>query len=72
MLQNFFINKNISKKKTKMKTIEHNNRQDVNICVRNMGTNRERQKANNTFLKGKCIQGFQAQYMTMKKKIGEY
>ena len=25
-----------------------------------------------TFFKGKCIEEFQAQYMTMRKKIGEY
>jgi len=25
-----------------------------------------------TFLKGKCVEEFQAQYMTMKKKTGEY
>jgi hypothetical protein len=29
-------------------------------------------ESNCTFLKGKCIEEFQAQYMTMKKKIGEY
>ena len=29
---------------TKIKTKEHNNRQNVNICIRNWDTNREREK----------------------------
>ena len=41
MVQKFFKNKNISKKLKK----EHNNRQNVNICMRNLDTNKERQKA---------------------------
>ena len=28
-----------------MKTKEHNNRQNVNTCIRNLDTNKERQKA---------------------------
>ena len=32
-------------KGTKIKTKEHNNRQNVNICIRNMDTNKDRQKA---------------------------
>ena len=32
-------------KETKITTKEHNNRQNVNICIRNWDTNRERQKA---------------------------
>jgi hypothetical protein len=43
MLQNFFKNINISKK-TKIDTREHN-RQNVNICIRHLDTNNERQKA---------------------------
>jgi len=35
--------------KTKIKTKEHNNRQNVNICIRNMDTNKERQKAIENF-----------------------
>jgi len=44
MLQNFFKNKNISKKlKLRLKNtiIEKN----VNICIRNLDTNKEREKA---------------------------
>ena len=59
-------------KETKIKTKEHNNRQNVNICISNLDTNKERQKVIGTFLKGKCIEEFQAQYMTMKKEIGGY
>jgi hypothetical protein len=39
MPQKFFKNKKISK--TKIKTKEHNNRQKVNICIRNLDTNIE-------------------------------
>ena len=39
MLQKLFRNKNIYKKKTKIKTKEHNNRQNFNICIRNLNTN---------------------------------
>ena len=38
MLENFFKNKNI--KETKIKTKEHNNRQNVNICIRKLDTNK--------------------------------
>ena len=41
------------------------------MFIRNLETNKDRQKANE-HLKGKCIEEFQAQYMTMKKKIGGY
>ena len=41
MLQQFFRNKNVSKK-TKIKTNEDNNRQNFNICIRNLDTNKER------------------------------
>ena len=43
-----FRNKSISKK-TKIKTKEHNNRPNFNICIRNLDTNKERQKANKHF-----------------------
>jgi len=43
MLQKFFKNKKI--KETKIKTKEHNNRQNINICIRNLDTNKERQEA---------------------------
>ena len=42
MLQKFFKNKN---KETKIETKEHNNRHSVNICIRNLVTNKEREKA---------------------------
>jgi len=35
---------------TKIKTKEHNNRQNVNICIRNLYTNKQRQKAIEHFL----------------------
>jgi len=38
-------------KETNIKTKEHNNRQNVNICIINWDTNRERDKANEHFLK---------------------
>jgi hypothetical protein len=40
MLQKFFKNKNIST--TKIETEGHNNGQNVNICIRNLDTNKER------------------------------
>jgi hypothetical protein len=36
MLQTFFKNK------TKIKTKEHNNRQNISICIRNLDTNKKR------------------------------
>ena len=44
MLQKFF-SKRKHIKETKIKTKENNNRQNVNICIRNLDTNKERQKA---------------------------
>jgi len=38
---------------SKIKTKEHNNRQNVNISIRNWDTNKERQKAIEHFLKEK-------------------
>jgi heterodisulfide reductase subunit B len=38
----FFKNKNIWK--TKIKTKEYINRKNVNICIRNLGTNKERER----------------------------
>ena len=67
----FFENKKHIKE-TKIGTKEHNNRQNVNICIGNLDTNKERQKAIEHFFKGKCTEEFQAQYMGMKKKIGGY
>jgi len=40
MLQKFLKIKHI--KETKIETKEHNNRQSVNICIRNLDTNKER------------------------------
>ena len=41
MIQKFFKNKkNI--KETNIRTKEHNNKQNVNICIRNLDTNKER------------------------------
>ena len=48
MLQTFFKNRNI--KETKIKTKQHNNRQNI-ICIRNLDTNKERQKATEHYLK---------------------
>jgi hypothetical protein len=48
MLQHFFKNKNTQK--TKIDTKEHNNRQNINICIRNFDTNKEREKAIEHFL----------------------
>ena len=36
-------------KETKINTKEHNNRQNVNRCIRNLETNKEREKANKHF-----------------------
>jgi len=44
VLQKVFKNKNISKK-LKLETKEHNNRQSVNICIRNLDTSKEKEKA---------------------------
>jgi len=41
MLQKFFKNKKHIKE-TEIKTKEHNNRKNVNICIRNFDTNKER------------------------------
>ena len=41
MLQNFFKNKNISKK-VKLRLKSTINRQNVNICIRNLDANKER------------------------------
>jgi hypothetical protein len=49
MLQNLFRNKNISKNISKKDTKEHNNRQNINICIRNLNTNKERKKATEHF-----------------------
>jgi len=53
MRQKIFKNKKILKK-----TKEHNNRQNVNISMRNLDTNKEREKASEHFWKGKCIDEF--------------
>jgi len=39
MVQKFFRNKNILKK---LKTKEHNSRQNFNLCIRNLDSNKER------------------------------
>ena len=38
-------------KETKIKTKEHNNKQNVNICIRNLDTNKEIYKAIEHFCK---------------------
>jgi hypothetical protein len=43
-------------KETKIRTKKHNNRQNINICIKNLDTNRDR-KQMNTF-KRKCIEEF--------------
>jgi len=43
MVEKIFKNKNI--KETKIKTKEHNNRQNVNRCIRNWDSNKEIYKA---------------------------
>jgi len=35
--------------KTKIKTKEHNKKQNFNICIRNLDTNRQRQNAHKHF-----------------------
>jgi hypothetical protein len=37
--------------RAKVKTKEHNNEQNINICIRNLGTNKERQKVFEHFWK---------------------
>ena len=67
MLQKFFRDRNKYKKlKLRLKNtiIDKTYASETWIL-----TKRDRKQ---TFLKGKCIEEFQAQYMTMKKKIGEY
>ena len=44
-----FLEIKIYLKKTKIKTKEHNNRQNFNIGTRNLDTNKARQKANKHF-----------------------
>ena len=48
MLQQFFKNKKHIKE-NKIKTKEHNNRQNVNICIGNLDANKERQKETEHF-----------------------
>ena len=44
---------------TEINTKEHSNRQNVNICITNLDTNKERETESNwTFLKGNCIEEF--------------
>jgi hypothetical protein len=71
MLQNFFKNKNISKK---LKLILKNTIIDKTLTYASeTSTLTERERESNwTFLRGKCIEEFSAQYTTMKKKIGGY
>ena len=70
MLQKKFRNKNISKKlKLKLKNTIIN--KTLTYASETwILTKRDRKKQ--TFLKGKYIEEFQAQYTKMKKKIGEY
>ena len=53
MLQNF-CKKQKRVKETKIKTKEHNNKQNVNICIKNLDTNRERWKEWNIFERKVC------------------
>jgi len=57
MPQKFFKNKNISKK-LKLRLIEHNNKQSANIYIRNLDTNKERDRKQLNVLKGKYIEEF--------------
>ena len=57
MLQKYFRNKNISKK-LKLRLKKHNNKQNSNICFRNLDTNKERWKANEHFLKEIVLKNF--------------
>ena len=45
-------------KETTIKTKEHNNRQNVNICIRKVDTNKERQKAIERFFKESVQKNF--------------
>jgi hypothetical protein len=47
-----------SVQKTKIQTKEHNIRRNVNICIRNLDTNKQRKIANKIFLKGKYTEKF--------------
>jgi len=40
--------------KTKIKIEEHNNRQNFNICIRNLDSNKERQKDKVVPLQARC------------------
>jgi len=53
MLKQYFMPQKFLKikhfKETKIKNKEHNNRQNVNLCKRNLGTNKDRSKATKHF-----------------------
>jgi hypothetical protein len=55
MLKQYFMPQKFLKikhfKETKIKNKEHNNRQNVNLCKRNLGTNKDRSKATKHFWK---------------------
>jgi hypothetical protein len=67
-----------SKKTTKFlfntiyKPKEQNDRQNINICIRNLYTKNGRKKAYEHFVKKKCTEAIYAQCMTMKKEIEGY
>ena len=69
MLQKFFRDRN-KYKKLKIKTKEHNNRQNFNICIRNLATNKERQKAN--IFERKMSRRILGPVNQIKKKTGGY
>ena len=43
---------------TTIKTKEHNNRHNLSLCIRNMETKKERQKANHNFWKESVQKNF--------------
>ena len=68
MLQKIFKNKNISRK---LKLRLKNTIIDKTYASETW-TLTKRGRKQLIFLKGKCIEEFQAQYMTIKNKIGGY
>ena len=55
--------------KIKIKTKEHNNRQNFNICIRNLDTNKQRQKANKHFWKESVQKNFRPRIWQWKTKL---
>jgi hypothetical protein len=59
-------------KETKTETKEHSNRQNINICIRNLDTNNERERTQLNIFERKVYRRILGPDMTGKKKIGGY